>query len=170
MSGIIKTGASLIEAARGLETQRRGAGVWPYQWLFPGPNARPVNAGAGVTVPLLGGGNNTVVQYQVPEGFRFSLRGVVVGFLGSGWTEGSTDFEFSLQVLAAGSRNVEYLNNVRSHLGSLESPYPILGTSEYDPLDLLQWVCLESGVVAPSASNFLFAQIVGWEYPLSEAV
>jgi hypothetical protein len=160
----------LIEAARGLQTQRRGAGVWPYQWIFPGPNARKVNAGAGLTVPIAGAGLTTVISYTVPQGMRFTLRGVVVGFLGTGWTEGSDDLVFTLQVNAAGTRAVDYLNNVRTHLGSLESPYPILGTDEYDPQDELVWNCLESGAIPVAAANLLFAQIVGWEYPLSEAV
>jgi hypothetical protein len=166
----VKPGASLIEGVRSIQAQKRTAGVWPYQWLYPGPNARPVNAGAGLSFPLLGAGVTPLTSYQVPTGMRFTLRGVRVGFLGTGWTEGSSQLTFTLQVNGAGSRTVEYLNAVRYSLGSAGDNYEILGTCEFDPLDELQWVCTESGVITPTASIFLIAQIIGWEYPLSESV
>lgn len=165
---IIKPGPALVVGARVLQDPRGNVGVYPYQWLFPGPHSRQV-LGNG-TVPITGPGNtDQILSYQVPSGMKFSLRGIVCGYLGAGWTEGTNQLVFTLTVTAAGTRKVDFLQNVQTHLGSLESPYPILGRLEFEPLDVLAWSVTNTGGPAAGAANIAFAHLVGLTYPQSEA-
>lgn len=169
---VIKPGRSLIEGAGALESPKRAAGKWPYQWLFPGPNSRQVLANGQTAIPPL----NTsapVVNYTVPDGMVFSLRAIVFAFFGTGWNEGTvTGLFFTLNVLGAGTRAVDFLQNVATHLGSTDQPYPILGRLEFNPLDQLQVSVLNpaGGVVTPGTPNIAVAHLVGHIYPSGERV
>lgn len=166
---VVKPGASLIQAGRALEDKRRQAGVWPYQWLFPGPHSKHVLYNQYVNSPGPGAQATIGQPYVVPEGLRFSLRGIVFGYFGtSAWDEGTTEVEFSLQVVGAGSRNVDYLQNVRTHLGSADQPYPILGRLEFEPLNQLSVLVVVNSVIALWPPNTFFAHLVGHTYPNSE--
>lgn len=170
---VIQAGPSLIQAGRALTNDpRKSIGRYPYQWLFPGPHSKKVLAGPDQICTLTGPGNtDLVMSYTVPDGMVFSLRGVVVGYLpgpaASVWMEGSNQLVFTLRVTAAGTRNVDFLANIRTHLGSLESPYPILGRDEFAPLSVLTWSVTNTG--GPAAGNFAFAHLVGLTYPQVEA-
>jgi hypothetical protein len=166
-SKIIEAGPVLSQGARALVDPSRNVGTYPYQWIFPGPHSKQVLVNE--TVPLLGPGNTTAIfSYKVPLGMRLSVRGFVWGFLGTGWNEGSNQLVASLVVDAAGPRVVDFLNNMRTHMGSLESPYPILGRLEFEPLDLLTFQVVNTGGPPASSSNFVFAHLVGSNYPDGE--
>lgn len=164
---VIQAGPSLVVAGRAMADQPgQTIGVYPYQWLFPGPHSKAVNAQN--VIPLTGPGNTDIIlQYQVSDGMKLTVRGIAIGFIGTGWSEGSNQLQFTLTVTAAGTRNVEFFTNVRTHIGSLDSPYPILGRLEFEPLDVLTWQVQNTG--GPSSSNFAFAHILGAEYPQVEA-
>lgn len=168
---IIKPGPSLVQASRALERRERGAGAWPYQWLYPGPNSRQVLATAQIPSPHPGVAITPIgLGYQVPEGLRFSLRGIVFGFAGTGWVEASGALLFTLQITSSGGmRNVDFLANIATRLGSSALPYPILGRLEFDSLDVLNPLVLNVSVPF-LATNFVFAHLVGHTYPNSEAV
>lgn len=168
---VLQPGRSTTLAAEALESPRRLLGRWPYQWLFPGPNSRHVLANQSAPLPA-SGLSVSVLTYQVPDGLRFSLRAIVFGFNGTGWTEGSpTGISFTLQVQAAGTRNVDFLQGVLTHLGSASQPYPILGRLEFAPLDVLVVVATNlAGQVAAGPPNNVFAHLVGHTYPNSETV
>lgn len=165
---VITPGPSLVTAARSIAgaDPRNAIGTYPYQWLFPGPHARNVTEQNVAT--LRGPGfTDIVVEYTVPDGEIFSCRGVVVGFLGTGWTEGSNQLVWTLTVTAAGTRKVDFFAAVKTHLGSLESPYPILGRLEFAPLSVLRWSVTNTG--GPASGTFSFAHLVGHTYPQVEA-
>ncbi len=167
-SSIIQPGPSLVKASRALENPRRLAGRWPYQWIFPGPNSRQVLANNTITVPAAGA-PATVLSYQVPDGLRFSLRAIVFGFFGTGWNEGTpTGLSFTLQVVASGTRNVDFLQNVTTHLGSPDQPYPILGRLEFAPNDVLNVLVTNGGAVGHTLPNVALAHLVGHTYPNAE--
>jgi hypothetical protein len=166
----IAPGRGLVTAAELLASPKRALGKWPYQWLFPGPNSRHVLANSSVAIPAATH-TSVVLTYQVPDGYRFSLRAVVFGFFGAGWNEGTaTGLSFTLDVQAAGTRNVDFLTNVLTHLGSADQPYPILGRLEFAPNDLLQVNVTNGGGVTTGASQIAFAHLVGHTYPNSEVV
>jgi hypothetical protein len=164
---MIRPGPSLIQAARKLEDPKRLAGKWPYQWLFPGPNSRHVLANGTLEIPAIGN-TDTVLSYQVPDGYRFSLRAVVFNFSGTGWQVGTpTGLAFTLEVDASGTRNVDFLTNVQTNLGSPDQPYPILGRLEFAPNDLLKVLVTNNGVTR-SVTQIAIGHLVGHTYPNSE--
>jgi hypothetical protein len=161
-----------VAAGRALtDDPRRSIGRYPYQWLFPGPNSKKVNANRAIA--LTGPGNtDLILEYKVPDGMLFSLRGVVLGYIENAaspsvWQEGSTELAFTLSVEAAGTRNVDFFTNILTHYGSLESPYPVLGRDEYAPLSVLRWQVTNTG--GPAAGNYVFAHLLGLLYPQIEA-
>lgn len=164
-SRILTPGPSLVKGARALEDPKSSIGTYPYQWLFPGPHSRQVLANN--TIPITGPGNTDIIlEYLVPDGMIFSLRGIVWGFIGNGWSEGSNELVFNTTVTAAGTRKVDFLNNWKTHVGSLESPYPMLGRLEFAPLDVVRVAVTNTG--GPASGN-CFAHLVGHTYPQSEA-
>lgn len=165
---VITPGPSLVASARAIAgaDPRNAIGTYPYQWLFPGPHSR--NVSANNVVALSGPGNtDLILEYIVPDGEIFSCRGFAVGFIGTGWAEGSGTLNWNLTVTAAGTRKVDFLNNIKTHWGSLESPYPILGRLEFAPLSVLRWAVTNAG--GPASGTFSFAQLVGHTYPQVEA-
>ena len=172
-SQIIRPGPGLVRAAKALESPRRAIGKWPYQWLFPGPHSRMVLVNDQASVPAGAGNTVTLASYEVPDGMRFSLRAIVFAFFGTTpWNEGTaTGLSFTLQVSAAGVRNVEFLANVLTHLGSPDQPYPILGRLEFAPTDTLSVLVTNiGGVVAGGPPNTVVAHLVGHTYPNNEVV
>jgi hypothetical protein len=167
---ILEPGRSLIEGGRALKSPRRLAGRWPYQWLFPGPNSKQVLSHGEVAIPAIAGGAVNVVRYQVPDGLRFSLRGVVLDafITDASWNEASGDLLFNVTVLAAGSRTVDYLVNVSTRLGSRFSPYPILGRLEFEPGAVLTVTVNNIVNVTAGPPNMAIAHLVGHTYPNSE--
>jgi hypothetical protein len=157
----------LVKAAQPLASPQRMMGVFPYQWQFPGPHAKHVLANGTLALPPADASVNAILTYQVPTGLRFSLRGVVFQFVGTGWIQGSGDLVFSLQVTDAGSREVDFLNSVETQLGSVEFPYPILGPLEFAPESFLT-VNVQNNAVAVTADQFCIAHLVGHTYPNAE--
>jgi len=166
---VLRPPRDLVSGAKALEDPQRLAGKWPYQWIFPGPHSRQVLENQAAPVPTIGT-SIQLLSYLVPDGLRFSLRGVVFAFFGSGWNEGSGDLVFSLTVQAAGTRDVDYLNNVTTHLGSPDFPYPILGRLEFAPEDVLIVNLANNANVVAGSPNFVVAHLVGHTYPNSEAL
>jgi hypothetical protein len=167
---IIVPGRSQVQAAEALENPRRLIGKWPYQWLFPGPNSRHVLVNDRASVPLGASSQVTLAKFQVEDGLRFSLRGIVFAFEGTGWNEGTTSgLSFTLVADLAGPMNVDFLQNVLTQLGSTAQPYPILGRLEFEPLTNLSVVVTNvGGVVAEGPPNTVVAHLVGHTYPNSE--
>jgi hypothetical protein len=167
MPGKIIAPQRLVTAAQPLASPQRMMGTFPYQWQFPGPHAKHVLANAALALPTMDGSVNPILTYQVPTGLRFSLRGIVFQFVGDGWVQGSLDLVFSLAVIDAGTRQVDFLNNVTTQLGSVEFPYPILGPLEFAPESFLVPSVQNNGVVVTS-DQFCIAHLVGHTYPNAE--
>lgn len=172
---IIKPGANLAMAAQETLTDpRRAEGKWPYQWLYPGPNSRPVMQNGAVAIPAIGSGQTSasviILNYMVPEGYRFVLTDIVMNAFASDWNPGSGQLGFTLVVqYSTGPRNVEFLANVLWGMGSAQLPWPIRGRLEFHPLDVLQINLLNTGLVAPGANDFGYGALNGYTYPNSEA-
>ncbi len=158
--------------ARGGDAVMRGrtGGKWPYQWLYPGPNSRHVLLRGSVATPVYNAVAATVVEYTVPEGFRFSLRAVVVdGSQVANWIPGSPDMLFNLRVIAPGTRVVDYFQDVKTPLGSPVIPWPILGRLEFTSDDILRWDVATFQNVGEGAPNFVSCFLLGHIYPSNEA-
>ena len=172
---MIAPGAGSVEATRALGTSKRRAGIYPYQWLFPGPNSKHVRASNSVIMPAEYGSDAGIIDYTVPEGMRLSLRGIVFASTSPDWEAGSGDLVFSLSVTGISSRPVDWLAEVVTPLGTFEQPFPILGRLEFNSLNnLVVSVRPVANVTlstqeAPRAGGFQSAMLVGHLYPNDEA-
>lgn len=167
---VIAPGRSLIRAASAIASPSAQLGAYPYQWLFPGPHSAPVFENGQVTLP----DENTTAQilsYEVPAGLRFVLRGVVFSFFTSGtpWVQGSGTLSFSLLVAGAGTRLIQFYNNVQTALGFPGIPSPVLGRLEFAPGEFVNANITNNGLtVDDPADQFCVAQLFGHTYPESE--
>src|ERR1700679_3068136 len=114
---IVKPGASLAAAAQPLADPKRALGKYPYQWEFCGPNSKMAMPNGSFPIPQIVAPNTsssiTLVQYQVPEGYRFSLTDILINASTKDWNPGSGQLLFTLQVaFSTGPRNVEFLSNL----------------------------------------------------------
>lgn len=172
---IIKPGANLAMAAQETLTDpRRAEGKYPFQWLYPGPNSRPVIQNGAVAIPAIGSGQSsasaTILEYMVPEGYRFVLTDLVMNAFASDWNPASGQLAFTLVVqYSTGPRNVEFLTNVLFGMGTNQLPWPIRGRLEFHPLDVLQINLLNTGLATPGTNDFGYGALNGFTYPNSEA-
>ena len=151
---------------------RRAPATLP-QWLFPGPNSRHVRAASKVAAPDYTLADATAVflpSYQVPDGMIFSMRGISLLAFVQSWNQASGDLLFTLSVTSGGTRNVDYLINIDTELGSTQQPFPIGGRLEFEPLETLSM-----SVFAPMTStasigppNWLECVLWGHLYPAAE--
>lgn len=118
-----------------------------------------------------------IVQYQVPNGFRFRLKGLLLVCNCPGWTPGDGNAVFSVSLnkpvgsLNAQGAPVRGFENVTVPLGSFAvGPWPIPEDerSVFDSRDILR-VLVSSNplVIFPGGPNLFTAMLVGYTWPLS---
>jgi hypothetical protein len=164
---------ALAAYTRGIEASQSNAAEWPYNWLFPPAHSRHVLSQGSAPVPDYTGGpaSTIVLQYQVPDGMRFCLRGVVIsGANIQSWNQGSGDLTFTLSVISGGTRNVDFLANITTELGSFnQGPFPIGGRLEFESLDILAWNMTANANVGIGSPNLGICALWGHTYPTSES-
>lgn len=138
-------------------------------WLIPGRLSTPVIAVGTLAIP--DSGPVSVLEYTVPQGSRFTLRGVVVSVVDPSdtWVQGSGSLLFQLFCVGTGgTRVVENFDRVITPLGSSVVPYPVLGRCEFIETDVLRWVLSVTGVVTAGLPQLAICHLIGWTYPLSD--
>lgn len=138
-------------------------------WLIPPRLSTPVIAIGNLPIPAAA--SAAVVSYTVPQGLRFSLRGVVVSVVDpSGtWVQGSGSLIFDLSCIGSGgTRRVENFERIVSPLGSPVVPYPLLGRCEFLETDVLVWSVTVTGVVTSDLPQLAICHLLGWTYPISD--
>ena len=181
VKSIVQPGASLSAAARPLSVPHRVEGKYPFQWLYPGPNSRMARPSGIVAIPgITAPATNalaTVMKYEVPEGFRFVLEGVLMGTNATGYSPGQGLLLFTLQVeYSTGPRGVEFLTNLDfptgkfvTVAGAFEAQCAdLVGRIEFAPLDVLEVVVNNQGLNAPAATDVAIGVLQGFLYPNSE--
>lgn len=171
---VIRPGASLSRAAQPLADPRRAEGKYPYQWDYPGPHSRWQMPNGSIAIPALGteaSVSQAIFSYQVPEGFRFRPKNLVLNGTGADWQPGAGVITWTLQVVSAtGTRVVEFLNQVAIPIGSNTFfPKIFFGRLEFDPLDVIEAIVTNNGLVTPSPTSFAYAFLVGEIYPSAES-
>ena len=189
ITSIIKPGASLAEAARPLAGTKRSEGKFPYQWLYEGPNAKfafpngiiPVPP---ITPPATQNLAQVVMSFQVPEGYRFTLSGILMATNSALYFPGQGLLSFSLvAVYSTGPRNVEYLSNLDFPVGEFTAlpgsmktrTQPLRQRLEFAPLDVLQIQVSNNpnnvvggGIPTPNPTDVVIGILEGYTYPNSE--
>lgn len=166
--GAANPALALTDYTRGIQNSQTPQAEWPYNWLFPGAHSDHVLAQGSVPTPDYGS-SAPILQYVVPTAMRFSLRGLVLAGNVASWVQGSGDLLFSLSVISGGNRNVDFLFNVPTELGSLQNgPYPIGGRLEFESDDVLQLTVTSVANIGVGAPNFVTGHLWGHIYPNSE--
>ena len=173
-----RPGAGLSRAAQPLASPTRALGTYPYQWSDPGPNSRPAMPSGSIAIPQIvspaTSASGLILNYEVPEGYRFVLTDLAIGAFAPDWAPGSGSLLFSLVVkYSTGPRNVEFLASLAFGLGLFVGggvqPVPWRGRSEFAPLDVLQVSLVNSGIATPGANDYAVAALWGHTYPTSES-
>ena len=190
VASIVQPGASLIAAAQPLASPKRALGKYDSQWLFPGPNSKFAFPNGIIPLPpilapatqVLGA---SVMQYQVPEGYRFVLDGILMATNSSLYFPGTGLLNFSLVVVySTGPRNVEYLGNLDFCVGEFVAlpgnmktiTQPLRQRLEFSPLDVLQIQVSNNpantaggGIPIPGATDVVIGILEGFTYPQGES-
>lgn len=161
--------STLQDRGRSLSALGQSSGSpFQYQWAVPGRNARPVLP--MLSAPLTGAAGATDLElYEVPQGMRFFLTGVLVQLFGDGWAIGSTDLVMEFRYQGASiDRPVQYLNSIKNPLGSVGGGVFMLPCSvQFVALDKLVGRFTETGLIP--AGGALLMGVFGYEVPESES-
>lgn len=137
-------------------------------FLVPPPDSTIAMPNGSVVVPGHGA-NSIMLEYQVPEGMLFTVRGFTIRANVATWNQGSGDMFFVLSVeQGAGERVVEFFDNILTELGR-DRPYPTMGRLEFQPLDILRWRVFSVANVSTGAGNYVTGMLSGWLYPMNRA-
>lgn len=169
-AGQVLTGAESMRAGEAIRRAHDAKVAWPYMWENAPPGSEHICAIGSVQTPAQGSAVQ-VVQYNVKNNYRASLRAILVEYAGGNYNPG--DFTWSLTVnapvnlpLAQGIPWKDYVNvpfNMGSRAGG---PWPIMSgeLSMFQSRDQIRIVAtnVNLGVGSP---NFFIACLIGFEWP-----
>jgi hypothetical protein len=168
-----------MPAQRMLNQQHQRKELWPYTHIFPPPQAIRVNKEGIIPSPAPGPANQAIIlEYHVPDGFQFAFTGLIQIYAGSGFTLGSTDITWVLDINTAlgspGGGNfqgypVQQLSPSNIPKGgvspspfSVFAPWPLSMPEILGPLDVLRSKVSTTGAIPPGAPNFFLTIFLGW--------
>jgi hypothetical protein len=176
VSGIL-AGPSQMPSQRALNQRSMRKEMWPYTHVFPPPQA--VRQEPEGIIPAPAPGVTTIVlQYQVPDGFQFVLAGLIQVYSGTGFTLGSTDITWLLDIntpltTPAGQNAQGYpvqqlspsnlpKGGILASPASLFAPWPLPMPEPLNGLDILRSKVTTTGVIPPGAPNYFITIFLGW--------
>lgn len=176
----ILAGPSQMPAQRALNQQRERKELWPYTHIFPVPQAVRVEPEGILAAPLVAT-QSIVLAYQVPDGFQFAFTNIIQVYVGSGFTLGSTDVTWVLDVntpipAPAGGTGQGYPIQALSPSNipkgaiafsasgpqSLYDPWPLPMPEILGPLDILRSKVTTTAAITPGAPNYFITIFCGW--------
>jgi hypothetical protein len=83
----VYSGVDAVKAADVVMRDQSNREKWPYMHVYPPVNAEPVHVIGSVETPALGA-QVIVLEYPVPSGFRFYLRGIIQTYEGGSFYSG----------------------------------------------------------------------------------
>jgi hypothetical protein len=175
-SGIL-IGPSEMPAQRALNKQRQRKEDWPYTHIFPPPQAVRVEP-EGILPSPAPGVTSIILQYQVPDGFQFVFTGLIQIYAGTGFTLGSNDIQWLLDIntpltVPAGGTPQGYpvqalspsnlpKGGVLASPACLFAPWPLPMPEVLGPLDILRSKVTTTGTISPGAPNYFITVFLGW--------
>jgi len=152
---------------------------WPYAWEYPPVNAEQINVETSVSAPA-NATTTLLVEFDVPDGFRFRLKGLMLAIVGNAYADGSGQYTWILDVnipVAIGAipapilpsgYAVPYWNAITIHKGSPDlGPWPIPGRLVFEPRDQVRVKVTTQAPFPSSSANVRFlTSLVGWTWPL----
>jgi hypothetical protein len=163
--------SGLLDRGRVMGELGRSAGFpFPYQWVTPGRNARPVMAVESAVLSGVLGTTTAMNLYVVPVGMRFFLSSIVIEFVGDGWAVGGDDLLMSFVLRGASvERPLQYLSNLRFPFGSMvDGSFSLPCALEMVAFDEIRGEVLESTGLVPSGGRVVMG-VFGYEVPESDS-
>lgn len=170
------SGVESIKAAEKLRKLEDHRALWPYDWIFPPPEAQRVHQEAAVPVSTLVAGTQAqILQYQVQGNYRFMLSGLVQLYIGqSAFTPGDGNVVWALDVnIPVGVTSPQgypvqgYSPSgipKGAYVSGIFAPYPLSPQPEIlNPLDTLRSKVTISGQITTGSIIAIFD---GWLLPL----
>ena len=178
--GNVLAGPSQMPAQRQLNQRSQRKELWPYTHVFPPPQATRVEP-EGILAAPNPGVTSIVLQYQVPDGYQMLLTGLIQIYAGTGFTLGSTDITWLLDIntplptFAGGTPQtpqgypVQQMSpsnlpkgGVLSSPACLFAPWPLPMPEPLNGLDILRSKVTTTGVIPVGAPNFFISIFLGW--------
>jgi len=141
----------------------------PFPWDLAPKDSRPVYEHGAVASPAQGS-TVTVVEYHVPDGFQFALRGRINVYtgtmvIGSGDALWTTDVNRKPGVTTPQGWGIEGMTAEPYGVGSLTGgPFPVHGYLVFDPNDIIR-VRASNVNVDADAPNYFISVLMGWIWP-----
>jgi len=166
------TGVQAIDAAEKRRQQLRRESDWPYLHIFPPPNSIPLHQfGGPVAVPAKSA-TAVVLSYQVPEGFRAYVTGILQAYSGGTLLPGDLLWTVTQNkptgITDVQGAPIQGLTSVPVPLGewSFGLWWPFPRAYEFEPDTVLRSTVLNStGNVGPGAPNYLVSAFLGYLVP-----
>lgn len=173
----IITGAMATKAAKALERIQARRDQWPYPWTFPSPDSTRVHQ-VGVVAAPAAATQTLVAQYNVPSGYQFCLQYLTALYIGAGFTPGSGDITWVLDVntpLGVATTQGYQVNGFQNSLipyggyqGGLFAPWQLSKPEILGPLDQLRSKITTTVNITPGAPNFFISIFDGLLWPAGE--
>jgi hypothetical protein len=172
----ILTAPIATKVAKYLERLQKQRDEWPYWWKFPAPDATRVHK-EGVIVAPAAATQTIINQYQVPSGYKFALQFLTQIYIGSGFTPGSGDITWVLDInnTLAGAIQGFPVQGFQSTLvpyggyqNGVFAPWMLAKPEIIGPLDVLRSKVTTTAAITPGAPNFFISIFDGLLYPASE--
>lgn len=167
----LMSGPNAVRAASSLRPPRAAAQPVPFPWDLPPKNSKPVYEVASLASPAQGATPSLILEYQVPDGFQFVLRGRINAFTGalvagSGDALWTTDVNVTPGIATPQGYPIEGFAGEKIGVGSFtEGPFPVYGCLIFDPNDIVRVKVANIGV-AVGAPNFFNSALMGWIWPV----
>jgi len=167
----VYSGPDAARAADAVRKQRANQENWPYPYVYPPPDALPVQVITltPVAVPAAAG-TVVVLQYQVPSGFHFVMQGIVTQIQGGvtpmPWGAGlwTVDVNAPLGVANKQATPVHGLTAIPAPLGSFGGPWIFQRAYEFEALDIIRSKFTNVSY-ADGLPNVLMSAFVGYLVP-----
>lgn len=179
VSGIL-AGPSANLAQRAINHQVARKSDWPYEYIFPPPQSKRVEPEGIIAAPSVGV-QTQVLQYQVPDGCQFAFTALIAVYTGSGFTLGSTDITWTLDintplptvsgaplqgypVQSMSPSNIPKGGIAFSASGpqSVYDPWPLPMVEFLGPKDILRSKVTTGATITPGAPNYFITIFCGW--------
>jgi len=152
----------------------------PYPWDVPPPAHVPRHVMGAIPAPPFGIANQVeIINYTVPEGMWFVLRGLLVRYDGSNFVQGTGDIVFQLDIdnpqtvgqlgNSALGRAVPDYGQILFNLGSFDQgPFRLWGSPVFYSGQRLGLKGYTVANVATGARNMFSGMFLGWEWAIAQ--
>lgn len=168
-------GVQAIDAAEKRREQLKRESDWPYIHIFPPPNSIPLHAmtQSPVAVGAMAA-TVTALSYQVPEGLRAYVIGILQAFSGATLNPGDLLWTVTqnkpVGIADIQGAPVQGLASIPVPLGEWQYGvwWPLPRAYVFEPETVLRSTCLNStGAIVAGVPNVLVSGFFGWLTPES---